>query len=86
MPPHIDTNVPIPERFLPTTQWGDLAIAMKIGDSVLVPNKAQATAVAHALRRIYLNPVESGDHLAAAEAPVATQRKVEGGIRVWRIA
>jgi hypothetical protein len=67
----IDKNRPIPSQRAPRGYWNEVAAAMEIGDSVLIPtgSKNWQTALASSLRRL--------------GAGVA-QRQENGGIRVWR--
>jgi hypothetical protein len=66
----IEKNVPLPRERAPKGYWDEVASAMKVGDSVLMPScPNRQTALGCALRRL--------------GAGVAT-RKEKDGVRVWR--
>ena len=69
--PQIETTVPLPpKRSEPSTIWKQLANEMKVGNSVLLRNKKEADC-------LYTAFYEKGMR--------SSQRKVKGGVRVWRV-
>lgn len=70
----IEQNIPIPNRaFGPgrkMSEEGKIALKMKPGDSIFCPTETEYYRVTSVLRRRKL---------------AYTQRKIEGGYRVWRI-
>jgi len=67
----IEKNVPLPRERAANGYWNEVASAMKVGDSVLMPScgASRPAALYIALRRL--------------GASVA-QRKEKDGVRVWR--
>ena len=67
----IEKNVPVPANRTRRGYWAEVAAAMQVGDSVLMPKRGvgNQTPLGNALRRI------GAGH---------TTRQEEGGIRVWR--
>lgn len=64
-------SIPIPMRGgNGSGEWKALASTMKTGDSILVKNTSEASGLSSAC-------VKLGYRI--------TQRKVEGGVRIWRV-
>lgn len=73
----IDRNVPLPPRGRTGPQnprWIDMVRAMKVGDSFLMPDKI---------------PNEASGYISYWKQTTGfsfATRKVEGGVRVWRMS
>ena len=65
----IEKNIPISTHGK-SGVWSKLATEMKIGDSILLEKKSQATGLRTALNRFGYK---------------ATTRTVEGGFRIWKL-
>lgn len=70
--PMIEADVPMPgvKQRKKDTVWKQLADEMKVGNSVLLRNKKEADC-------LYAAFYEKGMR--------SSQRKVKGGVRVWRV-
>jgi len=72
----IDKNIPIPEA---RAKWAKMAAAMQIGDSYLDINGTESNASGS-------KALNAFTQIGRKNGMKFTARKVEGGIRIWRVA
>jgi len=72
----IDKNIPIPA---PKTKWADIVAPMEIGDSYLDTDGKESNASGSKALNAFIQ-------FGRKKGMKFTARKVEGGIRIWRVA